>query len=659
MVTKKPSSKTKPSYKRKSSLSYYQWSRYSNRAKALIFVILFAIAGVTALLLSRAAAPSYTLFGTDTPKNVTASDHKAVELGVKFQANTDGAVSAIRFYKGSTNTGTHTGSLWTSTGTQLATATFTSETASGWQQVNFATPVAIKAGTVYVASYHTNVGHYAYDYNYFTNNKTHVSGALTALGDSPANPNGVYLYGPGGFPSQSSKATNYWVDVIYSQLPTAPTNLSAVVSPTLTATTTKSVTLKWTASTDYLPIVSYTIYRNNVKLGTTVNTSYVDPNLPVGAYAYTVTATDSANNTSLVSNTATATISPPPTPTSSPTPTPVSGGGGSCPTGWPAGAPCVATTGVPAGTTLTPSGSLTITTNGTVINGLDVTGTITVKANNVTIKNTKVHLPSPGVPTCGTYIAGNGSATNATITCPKNGYGGMIEIDSYGGSSTSDPYKGLVVSHVELDCGGRTTQAGPSIFQINLPYAVQEGILYGQWTGDHLNIHGCGNDVLMRSNTHLSDSYIWGLSMNSACFLPGAFGDNSVCDHLDGIEISNGSINTDGATTTDVTNNFIFGAWNSCTWLQATQAGQFLRNLTYDHNWCAITGSYYAYKDDPVRANYQNIVYRNNRAVRYPQNANGGNPDASWLSLGGVGVSECGTVFDDNNTLVANSTACR
>ena len=41
-----------------------------------------------------------------------------------------------------------------------------------------------------------------------------------------------------------------------------------------------------------------------------------------------------------------------------------------------------------AGTTLTPSGSITVTTAGTVIDGKDVTGEITVSANNVTIKNT-------------------------------------------------------------------------------------------------------------------------------------------------------------------------------------------------------------------------------------------------------------------------------
>ena len=59
------------------------------------------------------------------------------------------------------NTGTHVGRLWSSAGQLLAQATFTNETASGWQQVSFATPVAIKANTVYVVSYHAPVGRYA------------------------------------------------------------------------------------------------------------------------------------------------------------------------------------------------------------------------------------------------------------------------------------------------------------------------------------------------------------------------------------------------------------------------------------------------------------------------------------------------------------------
>ena len=44
-------------------------------------------------------------------------------------------------------------SLWSSTGTLLATGTFSNETASGWQELDFSSPVAVTAGTTYVASY--------------------------------------------------------------------------------------------------------------------------------------------------------------------------------------------------------------------------------------------------------------------------------------------------------------------------------------------------------------------------------------------------------------------------------------------------------------------------------------------------------------------------
>ena len=129
---------------------------------------------------------------TDVPGTPFVSD-SAVEVGVKFTSDVAGTISGIRFYKGVGSSGTHIGDLWSSTGTLLASATFTGETASGWQQVNFATPVAITAGTVYVASYHSNTG-YAEDDNYFTT--AHSNGPLHALADGGASgPNGVYRYG--------------------------------------------------------------------------------------------------------------------------------------------------------------------------------------------------------------------------------------------------------------------------------------------------------------------------------------------------------------------------------------------------------------------------------------------------------------------------------
>jgi hypothetical protein len=60
----------------------------------------------------------------------------------------------------------HVVNLWSSTGTLLASAASSGETASGWQTVNFATPVTLTSNPIYVASYHTG-GFYSADSNYF------------------------------------------------------------------------------------------------------------------------------------------------------------------------------------------------------------------------------------------------------------------------------------------------------------------------------------------------------------------------------------------------------------------------------------------------------------------------------------------------------------
>ncbi len=153
--------------------------------------------------------------GTAVPTVADGGPDSAVELGVKFSSDVAGNITGIRFYKASANTGTHVGNLWTSTGTLLATATFTGETASGWQQVNFATPVSITANTVYVASYHANTGHYGYDNNYFMANGVN-NPPLHALTNGVSGGNGVFAYGASSaFPNQTWNAYNYWVDVAW------------------------------------------------------------------------------------------------------------------------------------------------------------------------------------------------------------------------------------------------------------------------------------------------------------------------------------------------------------------------------------------------------------------------------------------------------------
>ncbi len=150
-----------------------------------------------------------------TPAFVTENDAHALELGVRFSADTAGSITGIRFYKGPQNTGTHTGTLWSSTGTKLATATFTNESASGWQTVTFSSPVTISAGTTYVASYHTNTGFYSDTPGQFTSAGVDNS-PLHAPATSSGAGNGLYLYGASGFPSSTYQGTNYWVDVVFS-----------------------------------------------------------------------------------------------------------------------------------------------------------------------------------------------------------------------------------------------------------------------------------------------------------------------------------------------------------------------------------------------------------------------------------------------------------
>jgi len=157
---------------------------------------------------------SYSLFSASaTPATVTVNDTNQVELGVQFQSSVAGKVTAIRFYKGSQNTGTHVGHLWSSTGTLLASVTFSGESSSGWQQATLATPVTITANTTYVVSYHCS-GYYSATSSFFSNAQT--NGPLTAPASSSiSGGNGVYAYGSGTFPKNTYNKTNYWVDVVF------------------------------------------------------------------------------------------------------------------------------------------------------------------------------------------------------------------------------------------------------------------------------------------------------------------------------------------------------------------------------------------------------------------------------------------------------------
>jgi hypothetical protein len=261
------------------------------------------------------------------PSSVDGQDTSAVEVGMKFKVDVNGTITALRFYKASTNTGTHTAKVWSAGGTLLGSATFTNETSSGWQQATFASPVSVTAGAVYVASYYAPKGHYSATNNFFASQGAD-NGSLHALASGVSGANGVYRYGTSGFPTSSYQSSNYWVDVAFNAA-TTPTTVAPTTTTVAPTTTTVAPTTTTVAPT----------------------TTIVKP------------------TTTTIAPTTTTTVAPPPAAWPGPSNT-----------GIPAG-----TVLTPV------NGSITISTAGAVLSDKDITGCVNVNANNVTISRIKVH----------------------------------------------------------------------------------------------------------------------------------------------------------------------------------------------------------------------------------------------------------------------------
>lgn len=122
--------------------------------------------------------------------------------------------------------------------------------------------------------------------------------------------------------------------------------------------------------------------------------------------------------------------------------------------------PGAGNTGVPPGTALTPSGTITVTTAGAVVEKLDVTGCILVRASDVTIRSTRVR----------------GSCRAGAI---DTGYGA---------------YSGIVIHDVEID--GLNEDAGAALLGNS------------GFTCRRCNIHHGGGGVRMTSDVVLEDSWI-------------------------------------------------------------------------------------------------------------------------------------------------------
>lgn len=152
-----------------------------------------------------------SIFTTQTPDNPNQSDGVGsdgdYELGMEFISAKAGQIDAIRYYKSPSETGSHTGRIWSNTGTLLGSVDFTNETASGWQQQALSTPLSIAANTTYVVSVNAN--------SYFAVSGGGIgitNGDLSAVNDGS---NGTYNSTPGAFPTNSNNS-NYFRDIVFT-----------------------------------------------------------------------------------------------------------------------------------------------------------------------------------------------------------------------------------------------------------------------------------------------------------------------------------------------------------------------------------------------------------------------------------------------------------
>lgn len=193
----------------------FLWRSRRLRAVLALTMVLSVAVPLTLVIESRKAdalACACSIFGTPSTRQ-SFSNGGSIELGVRFIPNINGTIKGVRFYKeGAAMSGTHTGRLSTTNGVEITSATFSGESGSGWQDVSFNTPVAVTAGTTYIASVVMANGQYIASTNYFSSAVT--NGPLTAVAGSSGN--GVFRTAspPTAFTNSGNNA-NYWIDVAF------------------------------------------------------------------------------------------------------------------------------------------------------------------------------------------------------------------------------------------------------------------------------------------------------------------------------------------------------------------------------------------------------------------------------------------------------------
>jgi hypothetical protein len=165
----------------------------------------FTTAACPCALLGPSATPSAV--SNSTRDGRTGAGPWTYELGVKIKVSSASDLTAIKFYKSPSETGSHVGRIWSSSGALIASVPFASETASGWQSQTLSTPLTLTPGATYTVS----VGFNAYFVSTLDGLATGiVNGPLSSIVGS----NGVFANVAGVFPTGSYRNSNYFIDAV-------------------------------------------------------------------------------------------------------------------------------------------------------------------------------------------------------------------------------------------------------------------------------------------------------------------------------------------------------------------------------------------------------------------------------------------------------------
>jgi hypothetical protein len=228
-----------------------------------VFPAMLGYVAVGVLTMQCSWAQSVSLFGNAVPSKAVENTTSPTTLGMKFWSTQAGTMSAIRFYRGATSPQGYEARLYSASGALLGETTLETESGPvpGWQTAQFASPISISANTTYIAAYYAPSGQYAQVT--FGLKQGVTTGPLTAPASGVVGGNGV-LYGGNAFPNRTSKASNYYVDVLFAPLvPTPYLQLSfnppnpSISTATPLGSVVTTVTASWSDGTPFTGTLSF------------------------------------------------------------------------------------------------------------------------------------------------------------------------------------------------------------------------------------------------------------------------------------------------------------------------------------------------------------------------------------------------------------------